>query len=260
VEVEMLVELLRKLRSEEKLTILQGLEGLAARIPGLDGPELEEALQAVMGVFYIDPIDHPELLPVVEQAEGILAGLRERAIPLILRTLSESDFKIHFRLASCLAKMGYAAVNPLLSAYSGARDDYGRVFILYALGKISDSKLLEAVPVLFRSLDDPNPEIRDTAARALGKLCANLNPEFLDQSFRRECFERLYVKASDRFAGVRSKAIRSLGKMARARLITEEERERLRGLLYKTLGRDEAGNWDVAYIVRAEAEKAMDWL
>jgi HEAT repeat protein len=213
-----------------------------------------------MGVFYIDPIDHPELLSVIEQAERILADRREKAIPIILRALEESDFKIHFRLASSLAKMGHAAVAPLLSAYAEAGDDYRRVFILYALGKVNDSKVLDAVPVLFQALDDPNPEVRDTAARALGKLCDHLNPEHLDGAFRRECFERLFGKASDRFAGVRSKAIRSLAKMAKARLITEEERSRLLRLLSRTLGQDEAGNWDVAYIVRAEAEKALEHL
>jgi HEAT repeat protein len=252
--------LFRKLRSENRSTILAGLAGLSERLPGLQGPEFEEALHAVIGVFYIDPIDHPQLVPALERAEDILADLKERAIPILLRALGESDFKIHFRLASTLAKMGRAAVTPLLSAYANAQDDYSRVFALYALGKVNDSKLLESLPVLFQALEDQNPEVRDTAARALGKVCTNVKPELLDVSTREECFERLVAKVSDRYAGVRSKAIRSLGKMARASLLTEEHRSRLRRLLSQALGQDEAGNWDVAYIVRAEAEKALEYL
>jgi len=256
----MLKDLLRKLRSEDKLTIQQGLEALSRRLSSLQESDFEEALQALIGVFYIDPIDHPELLPVIEQAEGIVVDLRDRAVPVILRSLGESDFKIHFRLASCLGKMGHSVVRPLLSAYSEAHDDYARVFALYALGKVVDPRLLEAAPLLFQALNDSNPEIRDTAARALGKVCQNVNPDLLDGATRKEAFEKLLAAASDRFAGVRSKALRSLGKMAKAGLLTEEQRHRLQGLLARVTGRDEASNWDVAYIVRAEAEKALDYL
>lgn len=256
----MLKELFRKLRSEDLRTILRGLEELEARLPQLDGPAFDEALHAIIGVFYIDPIDRPELSPALEQAENVLAASRERVIPIILGELGESDFKIHFRLASSLAKMGRAAVSPLLSAYAEARDDYTRIFALYALGKVNAPELLDAAPVLFEALDDKNPEVRDTAARAVGKLCANVSPALLDAPTRQECFERLLARASDRYAGVRSKAIRSLGKMAGARLLTEENRTRLRRLLCKALGQDEVGNWDVAYIVRAEAEKALEYL
>jgi HEAT repeat protein len=251
-------DLLRKLRSEDKIQIQKGLEGLAERFKGLEGSEFEEAVHAVEGLFYVDPMDHPELLPVLEQAEGILAELREKVIPVLLQSLGESDLKTHFHLAAVLGKMGYAAVNPLLEAYQQATDPYARVFALYALGKVKDPKVLEALPVLFEALEDPDPELRDTAARAIGKMCEYLNPDLVAEQTRSEMFERLLAKVSDRFAGVRSKAIRSLGKMARFGLLQDGQKNRLRAILTRALGEDEAGNWDVAYIVRAEAEKAKE--
>jgi len=252
--------LLQELRSEDKIQILKGLEGLAVRFPSMDGADFEEAVQAVASLFYVDPMDHPELLPVLEQAEALLADQRARVIPVILNSLAESDLKVHFHLAAVMGRMGYAAVAPLLSAYRETEEAYTRIFALYALGKIKDSKVIEALPVLFAALEDPNSELRDTAARALGKLVEHVNPEAMPERTRGEMFDRLLAKASDRFSGVRSKAIRSLGKMARFGLLGQEQRERLARLLARALGEGEEENWDLAYIVRAEAEKAKRYV
>lgn len=256
----MVKELLKKLRSEDKIQIQKGLDGLDTRMASLEGDEFEEAVQAVTGLFYADPMDHPELIPALEHAENLLASLRGRVIPVILKTLHESDLKIHFHLASVLGKMGYASVDPLLEAYREATDSYERVFPLYALGKIRDPKVLEALPVLFDALEDSNPEVRDTAARALGKICEHVNPELIGPEIRGDLFDRLLTKVSDRYAGVRSKAVRSLGKMAKFGLLDEERKKRLGKTLSRVLGEDEVGNWDVAYIVRGEAEKAREYI
>jgi len=253
-------ELLQHLRSEEKLRIMKGLEGLARQLPALEGRELEEAVQAIISLFYIDPVDHPELLPVLEQAEAVLADQRERIIPVILGCLGETDLKAHFHLASVLGRMGYAAVEPLLDAYRRSSETYPRIFTLYALGKVKDPKVLDAVPTLFDALEDPNPEVRDTSARALGKVVERVNPDNLPEGQRSQMFDRLLAKASDRFSGVRSKAVRSLGKMARFGLLQPEQRERLSRVLSRALGETDGENWDVAYIVRAEAEKAKRYL
>lgn len=253
-------QLLQKLRSEDRIQIQKGLEGLADRFPSMDGSDFEEAVHAVVSLFYVDPMDHPELLPVLEQAEALLADQRARVIPVILKSLGESDLKVHFHLAAVLGRMGYAAVAPLLAAYGETEETYTRIFTLYALGKVKDSKVIEALPVFFAALEDPNPEVRDTAARALGKLVEHVNPEAVAERTRGEMFDRLLARASDRFSGVRSKAIRSLGKMARFGLLGEEQRGRLARLLARALGEGEAENWDVAYIVRAEAEKAKRYV
>lgn len=253
-------EALRKIHSENKIEIQQGLEELARRLPALEGAELETAMHGVFGLFSVDPIDHPELIPVLEQAEDLLAGLRERAIPPLLAALRETDLKVHFRLAAVLGKMGYAAVAPLVEANQGSRDTYVRVFTLYALGKVRDPRVLEAFPVLFAALDDPEAEVRDTAARALGKVCEHLDPARVPAPLREQLFERLLAKTGDRFAGVRSKALRSLGKMAKFGFLDGVGRARLAGAVARALGENDEGNWDLAYVVRAEAEKARRYL
>ncbi|MDW7712056.1 MAG: HEAT repeat domain-containing protein [Deferrisomatales bacterium] len=248
--------LLDHLSSEDKIRILQGLEGLADRLPDLDGPDFEEAVHGIISLFYLDPMDHPELVPVLEQAEHLLADQRTRAIPAILDALAESDLKVHFHLAAALGRMGHAAVEPLLCAYREAEEPYVRIFALYALGKVKDPKVIRAVPALFEALEDPHPELRDTAARALGKLVEHLDPNAIPYDLRRELFRRLHDKVRDRFAGVRSKAVRSLGKMARFGLLERDEAEAATVTLAGILGEGEGESWDLAYIVRLEAQRA----
>lgn len=256
----MLDRLLDELRSEDKLQIQKGLEGLSELFPQLEGPSFEEAVQAVSALFYIDPMDHPELIPVLEQAEEVLAEQRTRIIPVLLEMLAESDLKTHFHLAAVLGRMGYAAVDPLLQAYRTAERDDDRVFLLYAFGKIRDPEVVRALPVLFEAMEDPNPEVRDTASRAVGKICEYVKPDRVDQTLRKEMFERLMARLSDRYAGVRSKAVRSLGKMARFGYLEPEQKEQLASMLARILGEDDAENWDVAYVVRAEAAKAKQFV
>ncbi len=256
----MLDRLIEELQSEDKLKIQKGLEGLADLFPQLEGDAFQEAVQAVAALFYIDPMDHPELIPVLEQAEEVLAEQRTRVIPVILDMLAESDLKTHFHLAAVLGRMGYAAVDPLLQAYQSAKKDDDRVFLLYAFGKIRDPEVVKALPLLFEAMEDPNPEIRDTAARAVGKICEHVKPDRIDPAVRAEMFDRLMGRLSDRYAGVRSKAVRSLGKMARFGYLAPEQTEQLSSMLRRILGEDEAENWDVAYVVRAEAAKAKQFV
>ncbi len=61
-------------------------------------------------------------------------------------------------------------------------------------------------------------------------------------------------------AGVRSKAIRSYGKLARFGHLTLEEQEKCRETCELLLGIDKSFDWDRAYIVRKEAQEALDCL
>lgn len=246
---------LDQLISEDALTIREGLEGLAPLLPRLDEGQYAEAVEAVCGLFYADPMDHPELVPVLDRAEELLAEQGVSIIPLLLKLLDESDLKSHLRLISVMGRMGYAAVDPLLAAYADTADPYTRSFILYAMGKVRDPKVLTALPHLYQALDDDSSEVRDTATRTLGKICEHLNPDDLTEPVRLGLYENLMGKVKDPYAGVRSKALRSLGKMAGKGLLGEEQRKRLQQLLAEVLG-ETGGNWDVAYVVRAEAKKA----
>jgi hypothetical protein len=51
--------------------------------------------------------------------------------------------------------------------------------------------------------------------------------------------------------------VRSLGKLARFSYLTPAQEQRVRLAVLRILGRDEAHEWDRAFIVRREAEEAL---
>lgn len=65
---------------------------------------------------------------------------------------------------------------------------------------------------------------------------------------------------ADRNTGVRAKAIRSLGKMARQGHLTPAERDVFRKALHSLVGDDEAFDWDRAFVIRQEAKEALRYL
>jgi hypothetical protein len=67
-------------------------------------------------------------------------------------------------------------------------------------------------------------------------------------------------RISDESSGVRSKAVRSLGKMVKYGFADEEQKDRLNKVVNRLLGKNESYNWDIAYIVRREAQEVYDYL
>jgi hypothetical protein len=256
----MLDNLLLQLQSEDAVKTQKALQELGNRNAELSDSEREQAVQAVMGLFYVDTIDHPEFRSTLEKAEDWLASLRESVIPALLGSLEESDLKVDFCLASVLGKMGAIAVAPLIDAFKNSDNALTKTFALYAMGKIEDPKALDTIPVLFEALRDSDREVRDTAARALGKVCEIVPAGLMDDATKTQLFEELMKMIADPYAGVRSKAFRSLGKMAHFGFLNAELKARLADAVQKALGENEEHNWDVAYIVRMEASKAKPHL
>ncbi len=70
-------------------------------------------------------------------------------------------------------------------------------------------------------------------------------------------YEVLFRALSDAHAGVRSKAVRSLGKLVRFGYLTASQEEHVRLAVLRILGYDETCEWDPAFIVRREAEETL---
>jgi HEAT repeat protein len=107
------------------------------------------------------------------------------------------------------------------------------------------------------SLMHPDKEVRDSAARALGKIAEAVPATQLAEDRRAEIFEVLFRTLSDVQPAVRAKAVRSLGKLVRAAYLAPGQEERVRLAIVRILGRDEAHEWDRSFIVRREAEEAL---
>jgi HEAT repeat protein len=252
-----LTRALGALGNERREDIEEALRVLAGRMPGLADPELGRVAEAICSLFYVDNHDRPDLEPVLGLAEEILAGLGAPLVPHLLRFMKGSDLKSHLHLARTLGRLGAAAVPSLRRFIATEEDPYGRAFALYALGKVRDPVVHEALPEVVGALMHPDREVRDSAARALGKFVEVVPPQALTERRRNEMFEALFRALGDAQSAVRAKAIRSLGKMARAGCLTREQEDRVRDAARAIVGEDDEWHWDHAYIVRREAEETL---
>jgi HEAT repeat protein len=251
---------LEALRADRAEAIDEGIALLHDRLARLPEAELRSATEALCTLFYIDTQDRPDLQPSLERAVAALASVGPRVVSHLLELMQGSDMKSHFYLARTLGVIGRPALTTLRRFIATEDDHYSRSFALFAVGKIRDPQVKEALPEVIGSLMHPDKEVRDSAARALGKIAEHVPAELVSETRRGEMFEALFRAAGDVHPGVRAKAVRSLGKMARHAYLTSVQEDDVLAAILRVLGRDEAYEWDRAYIVRQEAEGALSHL
>ncbi len=254
--VDSLSTALHSLHSDRPEAIAEGLESLSARLGSLPEAELRGAVEEVCALFYVDTADRPDLEPLLDRAVAILAAQGPRVVPQLLELMKGSDIKSHLYLGRTLGAIGHAAL-PALRRVIATEDPYSRSFALFAVGKIHDPAVREALPEVIGSLMHPDKEVRDSAARTLGKIAERVPADQLAEDRRTEIFEVLFRTLSDAQPAVRAKAVRSLGKLARFGYLEAAQEERVRLAVLRILGRDEAQEWDRAFIVRREAEETL---
>lgn len=252
---EPLREIESLLASADAESVGRGLRLLREAL-GEASSEKAPLLEVLTSLFYVDPLERPDLAPLLEEAIEALAGCGAWAIPLLVEKLDAGDLKAQLAAAYALGRMGAEAVEPLLSEYRRSPEPARRAFVLYALGKVKSPAVLEAAPLLTEACASPDRELRDTATRAVGKLVESISPAALPDGVRRSFLGCLRRNLADASPAIRAKAVRSLGKLARFGYLEEGEREDLRRVCERILGL-EVEDWDRAYIVRREAEEAL---
>jgi HEAT repeat protein len=247
---------LRSLQGDRPDSIGAGLDYLRASLGSLPDAEFRRAVEEICSLFYVDTADRPDLQPLLDRAVAVLAAQGSRVVAQLLELMKGSDIKSHLYLARTLGYIGQAAL-PALRRVVATEDAYSRSFALFAVGKVNDLAVREALPEVMGSLIHPDKEVRDSAARALGKIAEAVPATQLGEDRRAEVFEVLFRTLSDVQPAVRAKAVRSLGKLVRAAYLSPAQEQRVRAAVLRILGRDEAQEWDRAFIVRREAEEAL---
>jgi hypothetical protein len=251
-------ETIKALLESTRLEDLQrGLELVRVEIAQSGSQEARPLFEMVSSVFYIDPLDQPELLPVLDEAIDLVVGFGNWVIPALVEHLDAGDLKAQMAASHALGRIGADAIQPLMSEY-GRREDPGfRAFVLYALSKIRSPKVLQAVPLALEAAKSDDLELRDTATRTLGKFVEAIPPAELPAEFHKSLVEQVRRNLGDSNAGIRAKAIRSWGKMAKSGHLGEAELAELNWVCQRLLGVDDAFDWDRAYIVRKQAEDVL---
>jgi HEAT repeat protein len=250
----------RLLASDRLEDLSKGLALIKQEIARIGSDEAKELFEILSTLFYFDPIERPDLVPVLEKAIDLVVGFGKWVIPALIKQLAAGDFKAQFAIANALGRIGADAIAPLMENYRKTLDSDRRVFILYALGKIKSPRVAEAALLVLESAASSHLELRDTATRAIGKLAEYISPAALPDDLRSGFVAQLQKNLLDSNAGIRAKALRSLGKLAKYGHLQPEERERLKTICSRILGKDEQFEWDRAYVVRREAEEACHYI
>jgi HEAT repeat protein len=248
------------LASTEPDEILEGLEIVRGQVPTLGEAESRRLFELVFPLFYIDPLDLPGHVPVLEEAIAVVADFGQWVIPVLIQSLESGDVKAQMAIAQTLGRMGADAIAPLIAEYEGCPEPGCGAFVLYALGKIKSPEILAAVPAALDAAGAPDLELRDSATRAIGKFAESIPAGGLSEEMRHGLVAVLQKNLADSSPGVRAKAVRSLGKLAKYGHLTVSERDQLKVALKRLLGEDEAFDWDRAYVVRKESKEALQYV
>jgi len=250
----------RLLSSHRPEELHQGLELIKKEISRVGSDEAGTLFEMVSTIFYIDPLDRPDLAPLVNEAIALVVGFGKWVIPPLLQQLDASDLKAQIAVANALGRLGADAVPLLLHEYETAAEPARRQFVIYALGKIKSPRVAQAIAPALEAAAAPDRELRDTATRTLGTVAEALQPGSLADETRRRVVQALQKNLGDRSPAIRAKAVRSLGQLATCGHLTSTERATLQRTLALILGKGERFEWDRAYLVRKEAAEALGYL
>jgi HEAT repeat protein len=238
-----------------------GLDKVRARLPRASDDEKQRYVEMISALFYIDTLDHPEYLAVVEEAVSLVASVGRPAIPILIQQLEGGDVKSQMAVGQALGLMGADAIPPLLEQYHQTCPEPGcRAFVLYALGKVKSPKIIDALPTALEAAAADELELRDSATRALGKFAEAIPADRFGAEAVEAVVERLRANLADSSPAIRAKAVRSLGKLMRHGHLTIEQCQQLALTLKRILGEDEHYEWDRAYVVRKEASEALRYV
>lgn len=245
------------LASSKPKELRKGLKLVKQEISRLDSNEAKSLFEMISAIFYVDILDKPDLAPILDEAIDIALDCGEWIIPILLKQLESSDLKAQMAISHALGRIGSDAIKPLMNEYQSSTEPARRTFILYALGKIKSPNILQAAPLALEASQSSDFELRDTATRAIGKFVESIPPSDLPEDSREAFFEKLQGNLADSNPGIRAKAIRSLGKLAKYGHLDSVGREKLITLCQTLIGTNTTYSWDRAYIVRKEAEETL---
>jgi HEAT repeat protein len=248
------------LASAEPDDLREGLALVKKEIARLGSEESKPLFEMVSTIFYIDPLDRPDLVPALDEAVSLVVGFGEWVIPVLIRQLEDGDVKAQLAVAHALGRIGADAIVPLLAEYQASTDPSVRQFVLYTLSKIKSPMIVQAAEIACEAARSEDRELRDTAMRAIGKFAEPIPPAELPAGTRQAFVGALRNALADENPSIRAKAVRSLGKLARFGHLDAEECAQLKSTLESILGRDDRFEWDRAYLVRREAEEALGYL
>jgi len=253
-------KLVIQLASDDPKEVMAGVHSVAEESETLDDSQLSEVVAVLCSVFAADTSERPEMGEVIEVATAVLVGIGPRIVPTLLLAMQAADVHEILRYARVLGRIGKGAIDPIMRFYYSAGEPWVRAAALYAISKIQDPAIASLVPELCQALHDKEHGPREATARALGKIIMRVSPQEIPKGQRDRMFKEFMEHVSDTHPGVRARIVSCLGKMAKFGYLDESETKQVEHTMKSLLGQDEEFQWDRAFIVRREAQQALNVL
>ena len=103
--------------------LLRGLALIKEATPHATPADAQQYCELILPLFYIDPLDHPEHVSVIEEAIMVASGLGDSVIPILIQNLEAGDVKAQNGHGQALGWMGAKAVDPLITEYGSTCPD-----------------------------------------------------------------------------------------------------------------------------------------
>ncbi|MFH1676860.1 MAG: hypothetical protein ABIC40_07530 [bacterium] len=242
--------------SNDPVAVGKAIAEIGSNIDQLELKQVPEVVEVLASLFYIDLGDKPQFVKVVEDSVATIAAIGESAVPTLLWLMNESDLKANLMIGRTLGRIGPPAYGDLKDLFYHGNTPWQRVLALFALAKMHEAALMEIFPDVVNALDDSDRELRDTAARTVGRIISAFKPGQLPRDSVSAAFDKLMFRLQDLSAVVRSKTVRSIGKLAFKDYLDDDQLRQAKDAVENLLGLN-GDEPDPFYLVRKEAEEAL---
>ena len=181
-------------------------------------------------------------------------------IPYLFNEMLEADSESAVHFGQTIARNGKAGLDYIFKKfpdYQNREQDF--INILQVLSYFKIPEACEAIPIILSSAKSSNHQITSVALYTVGRLVQKLPHSAFSDSLTELMFDSIFRFLSNPQTLVRKNAARTLGKLFRKGLLSDENEIKLYKAFLAITGKDEHHNWDRAFIVRREAEDFLPY-
>ncbi len=217
--------------------------------------------EALFEVFNHAHHTHSSSMPKVAVRAGKrIAKFGPELIPLLFRHLVETDSETAVYYGKALARNGREGLDYLVPKLNEFRDrEHDLINLIQALAYFKIPEASSTIPFVLSVAQHVNHQVTSVALYTTGRLAEKLPTSAFSDELRHFIFNSSFRFLSHAQGLVRKNAARTLGKMMRRGLLSEEDEKKVYKAFLAITGRDDHHNWDRAFIVRREAEDFLPY-
>jgi ferredoxin/flavodoxin---NADP+ reductase len=199
----------------------------------------------------------PKLAVITEK---LIARFGADMIPFLFKEILEADTESAVYFGKSLARNGVSGLEFILAKLEEHREqDHDLINIMQVFSFFKIPEATRAIPIILKAAQHNNHQVTAMGLYSVGRLVQKLRPAAFIEELRSMMFDSVFRFLSNPQGLVRKNAARTLGKMLRKGLLSNENEKKLHKTFLSIAGRDEHHNWDRAFIVRREAEDFLPY-